>query len=328
MKDRIHILLARRAEGKCSKEELEELNQWYESLEKKHQEIPGEQKVNRDAYLENKYAEFKSLQQQRDHKPVRRLPSRLLLRIAAVLILFFTISSIIFYHTRPSVKQPEVAISYKAPGKKPVESRYLKLPDSSIVILHAGSSLKMYDSSFSGKTREVALNGTAYFDVHHMSGKPFIIHIGKLKVTVLGTAFNIRQDKDSVAVTVTRGKVKVENEHKLIAILTPNQQVVYHIEKQQAQAQTVSAQTNIQWIKTGLDFNDESLAAVAKKLEERYGVHISFTNNEVANCRIYVTNPFEGTESVGDILSFICPIINATFTADGNSFIIDGKGCN
>jgi transmembrane sensor len=44
------------------------------------------------------------------------------------------------------------------------------------------------------KQGRVYLSGEAYFDVRMMP-KPFIIHTGNVLTTVLGTAFNIKEDK-------------------------------------------------------------------------------------------------------------------------------------
>src|SRR5690606_2859673 len=91
------------------------------------------------------------------------------------------------------------------------EHRLLHLPDGSTVIVGVGSKLN-YPSSFDSlRTREVYLEGQAYFDIRHNPQKPFIIHTGKVATTVLGTSFNIKawpEDQD-ITVTVTRGKVRV-----------------------------------------------------------------------------------------------------------------------
>ena len=75
--------------------------------------------------------------------------------------------------------------------------RYITLPDNSSVVLHAGSKLQ-YPVSFNGNSREVTLWGEAYFDITSNLAKPFIIHTGKVKTTVLGTAFNIKSDGKQV----------------------------------------------------------------------------------------------------------------------------------
>jgi len=55
------------------------------------------------------------------------------------------------------------------------------------------------------------------------------VHTKQITTRVLGTAFNIKayHDQKTVEVTVTRGKVAVSDNEKLIGVLLPNQQIVY-----------------------------------------------------------------------------------------------------
>ncbi|HEY0271892.1 MAG TPA: FecR domain-containing protein, partial [Chitinophaga sp.] len=68
--------------------------------------------------------------------------------------------------------------------------RSLTLSDGSRVVLRAGSRLE-YLPAFTGNSRSVKLVGEAYFDIAPDKKHPFIIYTGKVKTTVLGTAFNI-----------------------------------------------------------------------------------------------------------------------------------------
>src|SRR5207248_3097180 len=99
-------------------------------------------------------------------------------------------------------------------------TRHIVLPDSSTVVLHAGSRL-LFPEAFSVNTREVTLVGEAYFDIVHREAQPFIIHTGQLKTTVLGTAFNIRayDSSQEVMVSVTKGRVRVESGNQVLAEL-------------------------------------------------------------------------------------------------------------
>jgi len=97
-----------------------------------------------------------------------------------------------YYFIKPRQPQQQARqTSPKPPDHTIHYNRYITLPDGSTVILHAGSKLD-YPVSFNGNTREVNLIGEGYFDVQHDPARPFIIHTGHLKTTVLGTAFNIK----------------------------------------------------------------------------------------------------------------------------------------
>lgn len=329
LENRIQILLNKYNKGECSKEELEELDLWYEAIEEDHESFPGGQHLDMDTYLEEKYSEFKLLQGQRHRTKVRRLPA--IMKIAAMFFGVLGMSAAIYYYKHnlsSSSVAPASILSYKAPGKTDAQSRYITLPDSSIVILHPGSAIKLTGKGFDGRTRDVALTGTAYFDIHHMPGKPFIIHVGALKVTVLGTAFNIKQHGDSIAVTVTHGKVKVEDSHKLLATLVRNQQMVYTPAMPDIALQEVKAVNDVEWIKSGLLFNDKSLGYIAQQLEARYNIQIKFSNEEVKKCRVSTNSASSGMESLDDILAFICPAVNASYKHTNGAIMIDGPGCD
>lgn len=205
-------------------------------------------------------------------------------------------------------------------------TRYITLPDGSSVVLHAGSKLE-YPASFQGKNREVVLSGEAYFDVTHNPAQPFIIHTGTVKTTVLGTAFNIKSDEKQVTVSVTRGKVKVEDGTKVLAVLTPDQQVAYDLGKASGIQHTVNADSIVtDWTKRHMVFNGDSFEEIARMLSQRYGVPILFRNDDLKKCKIRAS--FSGTETLDHIASVLSAIRNGSFEqlSDG-TIVFSGEGC-
>lgn len=65
------------------------------------------------------------------------------------------------------------------------------LPDGTEAYLYASSKLT-YPLSFVGDTRDVVLEGEAYFKVTHDASHPFIIHTDGAATRVLGTELNVR----------------------------------------------------------------------------------------------------------------------------------------
>src|SRR5579871_863954 len=81
------------------------------------------------------------------------------------------------------------------------------LPDGSHVELGARSVL---DVDFTGVQRRMRLrDGQAFFRVKHDTQHPFIVEAGTVRVTAVGTAFDIRRSGVQVAVTVQEGVVEV-----------------------------------------------------------------------------------------------------------------------
>lgn len=83
------------------------------------------------------------------------------------------------------------------------------LEDGSVVYLAQESTIQ-YPEHFAADKREVNLQGEAFFDVAGNSGQTFTVETDKVRVEVLGTAFDVRS-KENVpfSLSVQRGKVKV-----------------------------------------------------------------------------------------------------------------------
>jgi transmembrane sensor len=63
---------------------------------------------------------------------------------------------------------------------------------------------------FTGQQRDLSLtDGAAYFQVHHDARHPFVVTAGNIKVTAVGTAFDLRKESNITIVTVEEGAVNV-----------------------------------------------------------------------------------------------------------------------
>ena len=106
----------------------------------------------------------------------------------------------------------------------PVGGTYqVTLPDGSRVVLNALSKLT-YPLNFSGDSRDVDLEGEAFFDIAHDKSKPFFVHLNSTnKIKVLGTKFNVNAyHAGNETTSVIEGAVNVFNVDKSV-ILSKNQ---------------------------------------------------------------------------------------------------------
>lgn len=105
-----------------------------------------------------------------------------------------------------------LAYTYFITQKLSLESRGYTLtrtlPDGSEATLNQQTSLS-FEGGFLRKTREVKLQGEAFFNVKKDAAKPFTIEANHLLITVVGTAFNVKADSTATTVIVESGKVKV-----------------------------------------------------------------------------------------------------------------------
>jgi len=272
----------------------------------------------------------KILSDQKSRKSIHFNSRRVYLKVASVAAILIFVFSFGLYLNKFTPAHKTMAVAVKAiiiPADKPTNyTRSFILSDASTVILKAGSTLH-YSTSFTGTTREVVLNGEAYFDIKHDSKKPFIIHTGDVKTTVLGTAFDIKAwpEQKNVIVSVTRGKVRVEDGKKVLAVLTANQSVNYNVNNAGAKQQTVNAEQVVtDWTNEDMNFDRASFESIAKTLSKRYGKDITISNTKLANEKI--TSTFSGIESLENILYILCTINPDTqYSINENEIIISNK---
>jgi transmembrane sensor len=255
---------------------------------------------------------------------VIKLQNPLFIRIAATVLALLFIGSIFFISDKPAKKATIVS------NVTPVhltQNRVIFLPDGSTVILSAKSKLN-YPSSFDGmKTREVFLEGQAFFDIKHTASKPFIVHTGKLKTTVIGTAFNIKAMPGDVNITVTvkRGKVKVADDHKVLGVIIPNQQITYDTKKISADMKTVENEKYLDWKEQDLLLDNLTISEVAAMLEERYKVKIIISDRSKSTQRF--TASFSKNETLEKALNSICTFndVSYDYKKDKALVIINSK---
>ena len=223
---------------------------------------------------------------------------------AAALIL--TIGGITyFHHSSPKPTVGETATHWLQSTTRPTQKDVLTLPDGTVVTLNSATTIK-YPDHFSDSTREVYLEGEAFFDVSKNPGHPFIIHADKMNIRVLGTSFNVKSYKNepSAEATLITGSIEVTLNDRPSdrIILKPKEKLVVQnnrvTRKQLGLAQvtpdsagksTRYALTNLtyfhnnantvvetSWVENKLVFSNKDFIDISGDLERWYGVHIEF----------------------------------------------------
>ncbi|KYG77605.1 hypothetical protein AWW68_02200 [Roseivirga spongicola] len=202
------------------------------------------------------------------------------------------------------------------------------LPDGSVVRLNANSSIS-YDESFGESNRNVTLMGGANFDVQRNENLPFVISTVNSEVEVLGTSFEVRAyENESVEVNVTSGKVgfkstKAKGEP---AVLEAGEKAVLSADGTQMQKGKLKNNNFSAWWTKQLEFENVSLADIAKDLQKTYWVEIEVAES-IAKCEatLYVND--QTIDGALDILQATFPAI--TITKDKENHIkLDGIACN
>ncbi|OKS84944.1 FecR family protein [Mucilaginibacter polytrichastri] len=320
--EKLLVLIDKYLAGEATDLEKKQLDQWYQ------QNSEQDAVWHTDFDSEEELVEKRMLYHLKNHVKATRpkvfkLNTRFIQKAAAVLIGVSLIAGyFVVEKSKKAVKQAMLTAS--APTQFS-ENKFVLLPDSSTVLLHSGSTINY---AMHGNVRELKLVGEAYFDIRHMANHPFVIHAGKVKTTVLGTAFNIKAyPGQNVTVSVTRGKVSVADENKhTIATLLPNQQVVYNTTAQKLDQSNIEAKQTITWAKADMQFDDMPYKQLAERLSRRYDVNVKFKNQNLEGCLI--TGRFTGTESLELVLKTLSDTMGSTYTIDGKTVVLDGIGCN
>ncbi|MBO9689275.1 MAG: FecR domain-containing protein [Mitsuaria chitosanitabida] len=145
------------------------------------------------------------------------------------------------------------------------------LADGSRLTLNTATQVR---TEVTPQSRQVWLqSGEAFFDIAHDAQRPFVIHAGKQRVTVLGTKFSLQRDGDKLRVTVLEGRVQVQADQASsrptvlaradTAVAEADNLLVTRVSPQQLSAR-------LGWLQGKLVLNEVTLAEAARQFN-RYG---------------------------------------------------------
>jgi len=205
----------------------------------------------------------------------------------------------------------------------------VKLQDGTLVWINNGSSLR-YPENFSEKSREVYLEGEAFFDVAHQH-KPFIIRSGKMVTQVLGTSFNVKAfAADNIStVSVLSGKVGVivaGTEQKQVVFLTRNQELAFNKQNNVVNKITsIDATQAVDWIANKIKFRNTPFAQAMSKLEDAYGVQIGYASG-LKSCPVFAD--FSRSDNVYKVLNMLAKSLGGkVIKKDNKNYYLTGKPC-
>jgi transmembrane sensor len=158
------------------------------------------------------------------------------------------------------------------------ERRSITLADGSALDLAPDSRVS---TRFTLVERDVKLErGQAFFAVAHSTVRPFIVHVNNLKVTAVGTAFDVRIDPSGTVVTVSEGRVNVAPVPDEVGAHPPTnagtvragvgERVTFSNSARRLSVATVDPKVAESWRDGNLQFEDDPLEVVVGVVN-RYG---------------------------------------------------------
>ena len=190
------------------------------------------------------------------------------------------------------------------------------LEDGSTVTLN-GEARLVYPRKFNAETRNVSLEGEAFFDIAKNPNKAFIITAKGAEIKVLGTSFNVIAKDDKVEVLVESGKVQfseINNQESVIL-----EKGDFAILKENSLSKTLMNDDNyLSWKTQKMVFREMQLKDVAKVIERTYQVQVQFESDDIAKEKINTTF---NKDPLNDVLDNICMSFNLTYEKKGQTIL-------
>ena len=231
-------------------------------------------------------------------------------RIAAVLILplLFSFLTYFYFQSYRSSKSPD-NIAY-AEIQCPLGGRTkFHLPDGTTGFLNSGSTLK-YPVVFT-RERLVELKGEAFFEVVHNAEIPFHVNTKNLDIKVLGTTFDViaNEDEKTEEVVLQTGKVDVSSRGgQPLTVMLPNDQLILNTNNLTFTTKAVETSHFISWKEGKLEFRNENMEQVARRLGRWYNADVVVEDQQLNNYTFHATFIDEPLDEVLKLISITTPI--------------------
>ncbi|TVR19442.1 MAG: DUF4974 domain-containing protein [Balneolaceae bacterium] len=323
--------------GEASPDERKVLERWLEESEENKKTFEAFREIyevaigyrfsyDKKAALEKFREVMNDTKPEKRNTPLRRIeyrkPSRLRLstwiKAAAVLIIAAGISIYMFTALGESedmrVVDTETGTTIETEAG---EQKLFRLSDGSHVKLNASSRIYI-SNGFGEQSREVNLQGEAFFKVAEMDGNEFIVETSSARIQVLGTSFAVRawEGRSESVVAVQSGSVSVGSTNPEInenTILNAGEYSL--ISKNEAPGPAI--QSNIDqylgWTNQMFVFEETPLEDVIRQLELHFNVIISVQDSST------ITDPVTAryrSESLDEILRFTSITHGVDFTVE------------
>lgn len=280
--------------------------------------------------LEHIHTELSKEELQKAQKQLRKLRTLKIIRYsgAAAAAILLVCSLTLWQKSIPSLSSDMAEVQQKVTSPlqdtlwKTIENttdriKTVRLPDHSTVGIFAHSTIR-YPENFSEVSREIHLDGKAYFSVAKDPSRPFSVYAGGTKTTALGTSFtiNTRSGLYKTSVKLHTGKIVIASTqmvplfHKTY-LSAKGESFIFdsgsnRVELVKLAKKQVEKAPKALGIKLS-DMDNIPLTDVFVALQEAYKVKINIGSATLANIQ-YTGSIDVETETIHDALTLICLI--------------------
>lgn len=153
------------------------------------------------------------------------------------------------------------------------------LADGTKLWLNAATEVE-FPFNFTGPNREITINGEAFLEVASDAKRPFILHLPRSSVQVLGTEFNVNSyDKKNVSVSLVSGSVKMKAAEKEIVIAKGMEAVLDG--SGDIRQQSFDMRHTLSWREGLFYFKQANLEEISGVLPRWYGINVVIDNSKI-----------------------------------------------
>jgi transmembrane sensor len=207
------------------------------------------------------------------------------------------------------------------------EIKNILLPDSSLVILNANSSMRIPSPWTETGGRQVWLEGEAYFQVQKKAsaaGK-FVVHTKEVDVEVLGTKFNVNTRRQRAVVSLEEGKVRLSMngvvtsvmEKKAGLVMRPGQVAEVDDDLQTKVNEDKDVAERSDWSRHEFHFDHTSLGEIAHLVQDTYGYEMVMEDSTMLGKQI--------SDAGGVRVSDVQDLVKVLIVASGYNMQIKDK---
>lgn len=203
----------------------------------------------------------------------------------------------------------------------PVGKDYtIELSDHSLVHLNAASSIS-FPTQFSalpGSKREITIDGEAFLDVAHDSEHPFVVHLPKGDVQVLGTSFNVNSySAENTEVSLVSGAVRMTRDSSVV-LLKPGQQAI--ASQKGIMTRPFDAATVLAWQDGKYIFRDARVTEIEDVVRRYYGLQVDASK---LNAGDYLfTDTLYKSAAAADFLYELSQALQVQYKMDGARVVL------
>ncbi len=198
------------------------------------------------------------------------------------------------------------------------EMTTLQLGDGSVVRLAPSTRLRVTQSD---STRDVTLEGKAFFVVAKIPERPFVVHTSIGNARVLGTRFELATNERDLRLVVVEGRVALSSGADKVEVHGGEQGGV---RGQQLIAPTpvANAKEMEQWVGKFLVFQSTPVRDVAREIERVYGVHVVITDSILAGQTVTATFT---DQPVARVVEDLCSVVSAKCDSRPNQVVMSRR---